>query len=79
MTLKTLAILMAGQPLRGSIENVPDGEVAVVQMKYVDPEVGIQKDRLYRVNLTCRKKTGLFAPRRHLVSRSRVSNFCCAG
>ena len=56
MTLKTLAILMAGQPLRGSIENMPDGEVAVVQMKDVDPDGGIQKDRLYRVNLTGRKK-----------------------
>jgi len=56
MTLKTLAILMAGQPLRGSIENVPDGEVAVVQMKDVDPENGLQKDRCYRINLTGRKK-----------------------
>lgn len=56
MTLKTLAILMAGQPLRGSIENVPDGEVAVVQMKDVDPENGLQKDRLYHINLTGRKK-----------------------
>ena len=56
MTLKTLALLMAGQPLRGSIENVPDGEVAVVQMKDVDPENGLQKDRLYHINLTGRKK-----------------------
>ena len=56
MTLKTLAILMAGQPLRGSIENVPDGEVAVVQMKDVDPENGLQKDRFYHINLTGRKK-----------------------
>ena len=56
MILKTLAILMAGQPLRGSIENVPDGEVAVVQMKDVDPENGLQKDRCYRINLTGRKK-----------------------
>ena len=56
MTLKTLALLMAGQPLRGSIENVPDGEVAVVQMKDVDPENGLQKDRCYRINLTGRKK-----------------------
>lgn len=47
---------MAGQPLRGRIENVPDGEVAVVQMKDVDPENGLQKDRCYRINLTGRKK-----------------------
>ena len=56
MNLKTLAILMAGHPLRGSIDHTPGGEVAVVQMKDVDPENGIQKDRFYRVNLTGRKK-----------------------
>jgi len=55
MNLKTLAILMAGHPLRGSIEHTPSGEVAVVQMKDVDPEGGISKDRFYRVNLTGRK------------------------
>jgi hypothetical protein len=56
MILKSIAILMAGQPLRGSIENVPGGDVAVVQMKDVDPEYGLQKDQCYRVNLTGRKK-----------------------
>lgn len=54
--LKNLAVLMAGHPLRGSIEHIPDGEMAVVQMKDVDPEKGIRKDGLYRVNLTGRKK-----------------------
>src|SRR5450759_1625059 len=56
MNLKTLVILMAGHPLRGSIDHTPGGEVAVVQMKDVDPEGGIQKDRFYRVNLTGRKQ-----------------------
>ncbi len=56
MTLKTLVILMAGQPLRGSIENVPDGEVAVVQMKDVDSDSGIDKAQCYHINLTGRKK-----------------------
>ncbi|MGZ8172264.1 MULTISPECIES: hypothetical protein [Methylobacter] len=51
MNLKTLAILMAGHPLRGSIDHTPDGEVAVVQMKDVDPESGIQKDQCYRINV----------------------------
>ncbi|MDP1771123.1 MAG: restriction endonuclease subunit S [Methylobacter sp.] len=55
MNLKSLAILMAGHPLRGSIDHTPGGEVAVAQMKDVDPEGGISKDRFYRVNLTGRK------------------------
>lgn len=56
MILKSIVILMAGQPLRGSIENVPDGDVAVVQMKDVDPETGLQKNQCYRINLSGRKK-----------------------
>lgn len=46
---------MAGHPFRGSIENTPDGEVAVVQMKDVDPEGGLNNANLYRVHLTGRK------------------------
>ncbi len=56
MNLKNLVILMAGHPLRGSIDDTPGGIVAVVQMKDVDPERGINKDQCYRVNLTGRKK-----------------------
>lgn len=54
--IKDLAILMAGHPLRGSIENTPTGDVAVVQMKDVDPELGLNKDRLFRIDVGGRKK-----------------------
>lgn len=47
---------MAGHPLRGSIENVPDGDIAVVQMKDVNPEGRINLAQLYRVVLSGRKK-----------------------
>jgi Type I restriction modification DNA specificity domain len=53
--LKNLATLMAGHPLRGSIENAPDGDIAVVQMKDVNPEGRINLAQLYRVVLTGRK------------------------
>ena len=56
MNLKSIAILMAGHPLRGSINDTSGGEVAVVQMKDVDLESGLQKDQCYRINLTGRKK-----------------------
>jgi restriction endonuclease S subunit len=56
VNLENLATLMAGHPLRGSIENTPDGNLAVVQMKDVDPESGIDLAQLYRVVLTGRKK-----------------------
>ncbi len=56
MSIKHIVSLMAGHPFRGSIENTPDGEVAVVQMKDVDPEGGLNVTNLYRVHLTGRKK-----------------------
>jgi hypothetical protein len=62
MKLNTIVFLMAGHPLRGSINNTPGGEVAVVQMKDVDPETGIQADQFYRVNLTGRKKPDYLRP-----------------
>ena len=56
INLKQIASLMAGHPFRGSIQNAPDGDVAVVQMKDVDPEKGLDSASLYRVHLTGRKK-----------------------
>lgn len=56
INIKQITSLMAGHPFRGSIENTPDGDVAVVQMKDVDPEKGIDSANLYQVNLTGRKK-----------------------
>jgi hypothetical protein len=54
--LKQIVSLMAGHPFRESIQNTLDGDVAVVQMKDVDPEKGFDSTELYRVNLTGRKK-----------------------
>jgi len=47
---------MAGHPFRESIQNALDGDVAVVQMKDVDPEKGLDNANLYRVHLTGRKQ-----------------------
>jgi restriction endonuclease S subunit len=58
MTSKLIEIsaVIAGHSFRGRIENIPGGEVAVVQMKDVDPEKGLNCDDLYWVNMTGRKK-----------------------
>ena len=56
MTIKQLAALMAGHPFRGRIENTPNAEVAVVQMRDVDPDSGIDSKNLVRVNVTGRKE-----------------------
>jgi len=55
VSLKQVASLMAGHPFRESIQNALDGDVAVVQMKDVDSEKGVDTTNLYRVHLTGRK------------------------
>lgn len=56
MNIEQIATLMAGHPFRGSIQNTLGGEMAVVQMKDVDPGNGIDSANLVRVNLMGRKK-----------------------
>lgn len=56
MNIGQIATLMAGHPFRGSIQNTPRGEAAVVQMRDVDPDNGIDSANLVRVNLTGHKK-----------------------
>lgn len=56
MNLGNVSTVMAGHPFRGSIGNAPGGDVAVVQMKDVGPESGIDASRLYRAYMTGRKK-----------------------
>ena len=46
----------AGYPFRGSIEEVPDGSVAAVQMKDVDPDCGIDWRGVVRTELVGRKQ-----------------------
>ena len=53
--LNNLTTLLAGHPLRGSIKHSPQGETAVVQMKDVSPEQGVNLSNLYRINLTGHK------------------------
>lgn len=56
VSLKQIVSLMAGHPFRESIQNALDGETAVVQMKDVDQEKGLDNANLYRVHLTGRKQ-----------------------
>ena len=55
MIIKHITTLAAGHPFRESIKNALDGDTAVVQMKDVDAEKGLDSANLYRVHLTGRK------------------------
>ena len=54
--LKDVAMARLGYPFRGAVEEVRNGEVAVVQIKNADPERGIDWDDLVRTSLPGRKQ-----------------------
>jgi hypothetical protein len=51
-----IAVLQAGYPFRGAIEEVPDGDVHVVQMKDVGPEGGVAWAGALRTTLPGRRR-----------------------
>ena len=59
MKLRDLSNTKLGYPFRGSIEEDPAGEVAVVQIKNVDAETGVDWETLARTRLTSRLKPDL--------------------
>ena len=55
VTVAEITSLQAGYPFRGAIEELPDGDVRVVQMKDVDPETGVDWRGAIRTSLGGRK------------------------
>lgn len=49
--LAWIATISAGYPFRGKVDELPDGEVAVIQMRNADPAAGIDWPNLSRVEL----------------------------
>ncbi len=54
--LADVAGIGAGYPFRGSIEDAPEGDVAVVQIRNIDADMGIDWPSVSRTQLTGRRK-----------------------
>lgn len=50
--LGTIATVMSGHPFRGKVEHDPNGEYGLVQLKNVDPALGINTEKLTRTTPT---------------------------
>lgn len=68
--LSDITNIYLGHPIREKIENTPNGDYLIVQNKDVDKEVGVNRESLYRVNISGRavprllkKDDLLFVPR----------------
>jgi hypothetical protein len=60
--LRDLAHISAGHPIRDAVRNVPGGDVAVVQIKNVDAETGIDWPAVARTKLTGRREPDWLKP-----------------
>lgn len=60
-TLVVLSSITAGYPLRGAVDALPAGEVAVIQMGNVSPDAGVDWEAVRRVTLPSERSTNFLA------------------
>jgi hypothetical protein len=61
-TLDALATISAGHPIRDAVRDMPGGETAVVQIKNVDAETGVDWPAVARTHLTGRREPDWLRP-----------------
>jgi hypothetical protein len=57
-----VATVMAGHPIRDAVRSVPGGDVAVVQIKNVDADIGVDWSAVARIVLTSRREPDWLKP-----------------
>lgn len=72
-----MASISAGYPFRGKIDALPEGDVAVVQMRNADPETGIDWADLARVELPRASEKAFLRPGDIILSTRGGRNFAC--
>ncbi len=60
--LHSLACIAAGYTLRGRVEHVPDGALALVQLKDVNPVLGLNSTELARIHPVIKREPDYLRP-----------------
>lgn len=60
--LQDVATIMAGHPIRDAVRDVPGGDIAVVQIKNVDADTGVNWPAVTRTVLTSRREPDWLKP-----------------
>lgn len=76
--LSRVSAISAGHPLRGAVEALPAGDVAVIQMRNVDAELGVDWLNAARVTLPAGRSTNLLAPGDVIFTTRGTRNFALA-
>ncbi len=61
-TLAEVAEIAAGHPLRSGVDEFPAGDTGVVQMRNVDPEIGVDWASVSRIELPPARRIEFLAP-----------------
>ena len=61
-SLREVATITAGHPIRDAVRDLPGGEIAVVQIKNVDAETGVDWSAVARTHLTSRREPDWLKP-----------------
>ena len=77
-TLNRIASISAGHPLRGAVEALSPGDVAVIQMRNVDVELGVDWIKAARVTLPAGRATNLLSPGDVIFTTRGTRNFALA-
>lgn len=77
-SLGGVASVAAGYPLRGAVDELNHGEVAIVQMRNVDVENGISWSDVQRVELPSKRPPALLVPGDILFTTRGARNFALA-
>lgn len=59
--LQDLAVVSAGYPFRGAVDELGAGDIAVIQMRNVDPDTGIDWAEARRVTLPSKRETSFLS------------------
>lgn len=76
--LQDLAIISAGYPFRGAVDELASGDVAVIQMRNVDPDAGIDWVAVRRVTLPSKRETSFLSSGEIIFSTRGTRNLALA-
>ena len=77
-SLNGLASIAAGYPLRGAVDALPAGDVAVIQMGNVHPETGVDWASTQRIALPSRRSANFLASEDVIFTTRGARNFALA-
>lgn len=76
--LSEVAVISAGYPFRSAVDELQHGEVAVIQMRNVDADIGVNWGDVQRITLPSKRAPSFLAPGDIIFTTRGTRNFALA-